>query len=283
MDVRSRLTGRRGVALPFSDACEPFGFSGEASSQMFGALRQLAEARRWRYVEIRNGACLGSQFPASSTYLRHTLDLSSGADTMFPQFKGTVRTAVRKAQAAGVRVSFSCTLDAVRGFFRLNCMTRRRHGLPPQPFLFFKNLQEKVLAQGKGMVVTAEIDGRPIAASVYCHIGDQALFKYGASDSRFQSLRGSSLVMWEAIKWYAERGYRQMSLGRTAPGNEGLRRFKLAWGGTESALTYARYDCRQRRFVSGDRRDDDAGYAWAKLLPLSVLRLAGRALYRHMG
>jgi hypothetical protein len=89
--------------------------------------------------------------------------------------------------------------------------------------------------------------------------------------------------MWEAIKWHAERGYRQLSLGRTAPGNEGLRRFKLGWGATESVLHYVRFDFRRQEFVTDDGRKKETGYRLVRQMPLGVLRLAGRVFYKHMG
>jgi hypothetical protein len=283
MDVDSWLTGRRGVALPFSDACEPFGVTPNMAEDVLRDLREMGTARGWRYFEIKNGGCFRPDIPPSSTYLRHTLDLLPGAQRLFERLKGSVRTAIRKAESAGVRVFFSSASSSIADFCQLHCETRRRHGLPPQPVSFFRNLQRHVLGADRGVVVTAVQGQRPIAGAVFCHIGQQALFKYGASDWRFQGLRGSTLVMWEAIKWHAERGYRQLSLGRTAPGNEGLRRFKLGWGATESVLHYVRFDFRRQEFVTDDGRKKETGYRLVRQMPLGVLRLAGRVFYKHMG
>lgn len=284
MQVSSRLTGRRGVALPFSDYCEPVGMEeGCGSRELEDFLKQLGREKGWRYCEIRTASVPGDRRPVYAKYLKHTLDLKVGEQSLFDHVESSVRTSIRKARKAGVEVTFSGDLDAVRLFYRLNCITRRRHGLPPQPFAFFKSLHQQVLATGLGQVVTAWHSGRAIAASVFCHFGGKVIFKYGASDKSFQDLRASTLVMWEAIRHYALSGCDQISLGRTEASNDGLRRFKSGWGAAESELGYMRYDFNQGRYIGNGRQGRDGGYRIVKMLPLSCSRIIGALLYKHMG
>ena len=114
--------------------------------------------------------------------------------------EASVRRAIRKAEKSGVTVAVSRELDAMKIFYSLQCKTRRKHGLPPQPFSFFRNICRHVLSKDLGMVVIASCQNRPIAASVYFQLGARAIYKFGASDESFQQLRGANLVMWEAIK-----------------------------------------------------------------------------------
>ena len=44
---------------------------------------------------------------------------------------------IKKALKEGVEVQLHNSFESVKSFFKLNCMTRKRHGLPPQPFKFF--------------------------------------------------------------------------------------------------------------------------------------------------
>ena len=102
----------------------------------------------------------------------------------------------------------------MESYYRLHCQTRRRHGLPPQPFKLFAAIQEHVLAPGLGCVITALDRARPIAAAVFMQFGGKALYKFGASDFKYQHLRGNNLVMWEAIRWFASRGCSRLHFGR---------------------------------------------------------------------
>ena len=282
MHVNSWLTGNRGVALPFSDYCEPVGLDLRHVGLVLDSLKALGRRKTWRYFEIRSDIGVERGCPASAVYRKHSLDLTGGEQALSGRLESSVRTSIRKAIKEGVEVTFSRSLEAVGEFYGLNCLTRRRHGVPPQPFSFFRNLQQQVLARGLGEVAIARQGGIVIAASVYCHAGRRVLFKYGASDSRYQRLRGSTLVMWEAIRRYAREGYTHLSLGRTSGDNEGLLRFKTGWGAEESELRYFKYNFQSDRFVGGGPGHSEPGYRLVRMLPLSCSRLIGKVLYKHM-
>jgi hypothetical protein len=170
----------------------------------------------------------------------------------------------------------------VAAYYRLHCATRWHHGLPPQPWSFFRKLHEHVIAPGKGIVALAEFQNQWIAGAVFAHHRDRAIFKYGASDPRYQHLRPNNLVMWEAIRWCCRSGMRSLSFGRTELNNEGLAHFKRGWGAAEGRVQYHKFDLRSNRFV-GEEKGMKASYTAFKVLPLPVLRLAGNLLYRHAG
>ena len=99
--------------------------------------------------------------------------------------------------------------------------------------------------------------------------GNRAIYKFGASDERFQHLRPNNLVLWEAIALLAREGFEDLHLGRTSLGNEGLRRFKLSWGTTEETIRYFRFG--QKMNESEMTRDRVSGFhnGFFKALPLS--------------
>ena len=73
-----------------------------------------------------------------------------------------------------------------------------------------------------------------------------------------------------------------MGMGRTSLGNDGLRRFKLSWGTTESVVSYWRYDFRQRALVQGEDKAEGWHNGVFRLMPGPVARLAGALMYRHL-
>ena len=282
MEVSSPWTGRRGVSLPFTDFCQPLKSEGEEAGELHEMA--LAEGRRrgWRYLECRSS---DEDWPGSSpslVFYGHKLNLGAGEEALFENLEGSVRRGIRKAAAAGLRVEFDSSLESVKTYYGLHCRTRRRHGLPPQPFKFFANIQKRLLEPGLGFVVTALSGSRPVAAAVFFHQGRQALYKFGASDSDFQQLRPNNLVIWEGIRHCAARGCEGLHFGRTGLGHEGLRRFKLGFGAREEEIKCCKYDYRAGRFVT----DTDGTQGWFnavfRRLPLPLLRLAGEMLYRHV-
>ena len=200
---------------------------------------------------------------------------------MFEKMDGSVRKAVRKAENEGVKVEALQSLDAIRDFYRLQCLTRKRHGLPPQPWAFFVNIHRHIVSQNLGMVAVASHAGRKIAASVYFFMGGRAIYKYGASDFAQQHLRGPNLVMWEAMKWLAQNGVGRLNLGKTSLANEGLRRFKLNLGAHEEIVEYVKFDLRSGRFVTETDGVEGWHNAVFRAMPVLASRAAGSLLYRH--
>src|SRR5439155_20236892 len=82
MEVRSPLTGRRGVCLPFSDVCEPLIFDPEAVGLVRDQLVRFAQERRWSYLEIRGGKLFRVAEGSAAEFYGHTLDLRNGAEEL---------------------------------------------------------------------------------------------------------------------------------------------------------------------------------------------------------
>ena len=281
MEVDSWLTGRRGVSLPFTDDCEPLCDEAGTFQELFRDAVGFGKSRGWKYIEIRGGRELLHEVPASLSFYGHALDLTAGEAGLFLHLESSVRRAIRKAEKAGVTVEVLQSLEAMRIFYALQCQTRKKHGLPPQPFSFFLNIHRHILSQNLGMVVLARHQGRPVAGAVYFNYGEQALYKFGASDETYQDVRGGNLVMWAAIKEHLRRGAKRLDFGRTSIGNAGLRRFKLGWGTAEHRIEYLKFDLRKNEFVT----DVDGTAGWHtqvfRRLPDCLARTAGRVLYKH--
>jgi hypothetical protein len=284
MEIDSFLTGRRGVSLPFTDFCEPLVSADGQFEELFREATAYGKSNGWKSLELRGGGAFLAGRPASSAYLVHTLDLTGGEKAVYAGIRESTRRSVRKARATGVNLEILTTETAMRKFYRLNQITRREHGLPPQPYRFFEEVHAQVISKGHGFVAMASHGSEAIAASVYFHFGKRAIYKYGASDRRFQHLRPNNLVMWEAIRQSIGDGCTSLSLGRTDPEHTGLRQFKTGWGGEEHSINYYKCGLRACDFMGGHRAPVNglAGRILAHT-PLPVLRVAGSVLYRHMG
>ena len=282
MEVSSPWTGRRGVSLPFTDFCPALNTRKQDGRALYEAAMDSGRERHWRYLECRSASDGWAGASPSLAFHGHVIDLSAGVDDLFKRLDSAVKRGIRKAEAAGLQVDFSSSSEAMETFYALHCRTRRRHGLPPQPFRFFGNIQRHILDAGRGFVATARLKDQPLAGGVFfCH-GRQALYKFGASDYAFQQLRPNHLMMWAAMRHCATGGVLALHLGRTSLANEGLRRFKLSLGASEEAVQYCKYDFSAERFVGGvDQAEGWFNQIFARL-PLPLLRLAGRILYRHL-
>lgn len=309
-EVDSWLTGRRGIALPFTDACTILARDDHAGHAIWNQALALGRTHRWRRLELRDDPSWLAEHPASTSFYHHVLPLTlvgGGADSasadhpnptgvnapgynlqtddaspLFARFDPSVRRAIRKAQHAGLAVEIGTSRDHLDSFFQLLQLTRRRHGLPPQPRRFFDHIQRHLLAPGRGCIVLVRQGARPAAANLFLRFGRRAIYKFGASDERYQQSRASNLAMWEGIRWCRQQGCTTLDFGRTSLDNAGLRRFKLGWGTQESIVRYHCFDYHRNAFVRTADRSSGWHATLFRRLPLPLSRVVGEFLYRHI-
>lgn len=283
MEVSSILTGKRGVSLPFTDSCEPIAADRTRFHSLLDDMISHGRKAHWKYLELRGGAQYLEDVPPHKTYFGHVLPIHSDEDDLLRKANPATRRNIRKAVDSGVRVRISDTLADLDTYYDLHCLTRKRHGLPPQPHAFFRSIHRNVIAAGKGFTVIATHRSRPVAGAVFFHSGRKGIYKFGASDFRFQHLRANNLVMWEAIRWFSQNCFEELSFGRTDLDHAGLIRFKEGWGARRHDIHYYRYDFKRAGFLSDSAGSEEAAARVFRALPVSLLKVAGELLYRHVG
>jgi lipid II:glycine glycyltransferase (peptidoglycan interpeptide bridge formation enzyme) len=282
MEVKSFLTGKRGVSLPFTDQCPPISNDPVNLEETLNRVIEYGKTAKWKHIDLRGNNDYFNGKSTSNSFYRHSLNLFQGKEEIFSGFRDSTKGNIRKAIREDVDIRICNSLDSVKEFFRLQCQTRKYHGLPPQPRSFFKRIFEHVVDANKGFVLLALYHNKVIAGGVFFHFGNKAIYKYGASDRNYLNLRPNNLIMWQAIEWFAENGFKQFSFGRTEQGNDGLLQFKRGWGAKEKKLNYYKYDLKQDCFVS-EKPGVKSSYNLFKMMPLPLLKFTGNILYRHVG
>jgi hypothetical protein len=283
MEITSLLTGKRGVSLPFTDYVDPIVQEGDSSQELFKQILEFGKKKRWKYFELRGVTNLFPQAPPFIRYIGHTLNLARKEEEIFSDFRDSTRRNIKKALSQGVLVKNHDNLKAVKEFYRLNSMTRKVHGLPPQPFCFFQGVHTHIISQGAGFVVLASHRGSTVAGAVFFHFGGKAIFKYGASDPGHLHLRANNLIMWEGIKRLRQKGCQSLCFGRTESENTGLGQYKMGWGVEEKALPYFKFNLHKMEFTTRHSKSIILGRKIFQKIPIPVLNLTGSLLYRHIG
>ncbi|MES2439806.1 MAG: GNAT family N-acetyltransferase [Verrucomicrobiota bacterium] len=282
MEVKSWLTGCRGVSLPFSDFSGPLWIRPEHSRSVYQALLELASGRKWKHLEIRAGGIPPLGAASFRTYQSHQLDLGRGIKAIEKGLHPSVGRAIRKAERGGIAVTVERSAEAMNSFYELHSRTRRRHGLPPQPVGFFRAISKNLIEADLGRIVLAKLGDVPIAGAVFLHSGGNAVYKYGASDTAHWPMRPNHLIMWTAIRHLVESGFKSLHFGRTAATDEGLIRFKLSWGAVSEPLPYFRYNGSGHAWLTEKPQSDESRPMPFRHLPLIINRLAGRLIYPHL-
>jgi CelD/BcsL family acetyltransferase involved in cellulose biosynthesis len=284
-EIRSWLTGRRLVSLPFADHCD-------ALVEDVGQLEDVwshvtAEGRRnhWRYIEVRPTSMAGTprgSLCESSRFCLHVLDLRPDTDALFKSFhKDSIQRKIRRAERERLVYEEGRSEELLRALYRLLLLTRQRHGLPPQPLVWFRNL---LASLGQAMTIRiARRGGQAIAGIVTLRHRDTITYKYGGSDATFHNLGGMQLLFWQTILEARSAGCVTLDLGRSEPEQRGLVTFKDRWGAARSPLRYWQYpetqsaSSRLRSYVMSSGTDA------LRLLPDAFRGAAGRLFYRHIG
>jgi CelD/BcsL family acetyltransferase involved in cellulose biosynthesis len=283
MEVKSWATGVRGVSLPFSDYCEPIIDEQTSYPECFTQVIRTAQQRKWKFLEMRGGEALLCGVSPYTSYYRHVLALCGDAEAVFSKIRSNYRAKIRKARRSGLTATILRSPEAMAEYYRLHCLTRKRHGLLPQPAVFFQKIHAHIIANNCGFVMLVSHRGRNIAGAVFFMFGQRAMYKFGASDLRYQHLHPNYLLFWHVVQWLGCNGYKEICFGRTAEGNQGLMQFKDGWGTSKSLISYYRYDPKTASFMQNTNRAVDVGYNICRKMPIALLKLAGSVLYKHIG
>jgi hypothetical protein len=283
MEISSIITGRRGVSLPFTDYCDPIIKKEIPFENVLESLIQFGKKAKWNYLEFRDGNNIFPEEYHQSFFYGHTLELINDENLVFSSFNSNTKRNIKRAVREGVNIEICNTFQSIKSFYRLHCLTRKRHGLPPQPFNFFIKIYDYIISKRHGFIVLANIESKIVGAAVFFHFGNKALFKYGASDLIYQRFRPNHLIMWEAIKRYIYNGYRYFCFGRTKPNNDGLRRFKSGWGTDEKEYKYYRYNLKKNIFEKESITLYSLSTNFFKVMPIPLSKAVGSILYKHIG
>ena len=281
--IDSWLTGRRIISLPFSDHCEPLLKEPAALEALLTHARSGVEAGRYKRMEIRPHSPQGEEvrgFQPKGGAVLHRLDLTAPSDQLFRSFhKDCIQRKIRRAERENLAYEEGSSEAQLLDFYRLMTMTRRRHGLPPQPLKWFRAL---IAAFGPNLKIRlARKDGAAVASIITLSHRETMVYKYGCSDASANKYGGTPMLFWRTIQDAKASGQNELDMGRSDLDDPGLSVFKEHWGSIRIPLTYWKYP------AEGSRTKP----AWQTRLanravsasPDRVLQLAGNVLYRHMG
>ena len=175
----------------------------------------------------------------------HVLDLTGGFSEVWShRFRGTARTAVRKAERAGLKVEVDRSGQALGVFFELyEKSIQRWAAMQHEPVVLtrwrtIRATSPRMLAAvsrhfGKNCEIwVARANGVPIAAIVVLRFGSNAKYWRGAMDKRLATpVRANEYLHSLAIEEACRSGCRRYEMGQSRPGSS-LAAFKEKLGAT---------------------------------------------------
>ncbi len=314
MNVRNLFLGKRTVCFPYSDHCDPLLGDPEDFGELTNSVMDHSPNGNveFRFYKV------GREVPGlnqDDSYVNYVLPLRSEnaelSDSMIPDsctqidllfsslHKSCIQRQIRKAQKNGVTVRQGKSLADLKQFYNLHLLTRKRHGVPAQPFRFFKKLRSEF---GKGFkLLIADHDGNPVSAiillwapsleerrSLIFRRASEAqrakmavYYKFGASNPLGLRLGANPLLFWQAIRRAVELGFQEFDLGRTSRADRGLADFKRHLGAAPKPLTYLAPGKSTGSLENGPL-NSVAGSVFS-VLPTRINQMSGSLFYRYLG
>lgn len=287
--VQSPLTGRRLVALPFSDLCPLLAVDDDSAGDLVDQAIRLAQEKRVKYLELRTSIndvlAKRVDLVEGNLYVRWLMPLASDPDIVWSGLRKPIQHQIKKSRNLGVQVYIAQNREDVAHYYRLHLQTRcKKQGMPAQPQQFFFGLWDTFASSGAVQLLLAEYKGVIIAGMILLASGTIIRYAYGASDERYLNLAPNNLLLWTAITLGCRQGYQTFDLGRTACDNEGLMEFKRRWGAIKEPLPYYYYPN-----MAGLAATSESSWKYRllttswKRLPLQVAGPLGGYLYKHLG
>jgi len=286
--VKSWITGRRLVSLPFSDHCEPLVDSSNELDVIRGHLQTVQESGGWKYVEVRpairafDDTSTEERFQPSKRYYLHTIDLGPKIEDVTRRFhKSSIQLSIRRAERRGLRHECGRSDFLFEKFWEMLLHSRRRHCVPPPPAGWFRNLRDCL---GNALKIhVAFKDKTPVASVLTLKFKNTVVYKYGGSDQAYHRLGSMPFVLFNSICEAKSNGAQVFDLGRSDCENTGLIRFKNRWASIPTLITYWRFPGPAPQTSNAESRSLKLAKRVFQSVPDSVLKLAGETLYRHVG
>jgi len=282
MFVKSFLTGRRVVSLPFTTYCNPLmpeRLIEEAMRFAFDRFRGV------RYVELKLLERAQGSFGhlgVASAFVSQVLSLDPDIDKLFLSFHpSSIRHRVRRAEKLGLVFRLGDKESDLHQFYRFYSLMRRKNGLPPQPYAFFANMHRILTSKNLLELPVVEYEGKVIAVTILLKGRSTWHLEYSASDPRFLQQGSNQFLIWRCIEMAHQAGAKHFDFGRTSLSHHSLLEFKDRWQAKRRAIRYHYFPQDTKPTHSRDYSDSLLGRL-NKRLPLSLLTWEGRLLYRHL-
>ena len=289
-EVKSWLTGKRLVNIPFASLCDPLVSNSADMKELVKASLKLKNELKSSFIEIRtfqSGSMLnGDRLSQLNHYKNHYLLLQNDIEQIKKGFdRKTVRQSVNRAMKSNMKLIVADKESDLVTFYKLYTCTRKNIGLPPQPYKFFKMLWDTFLADDRIALLLAEKDKQIIAGVIIFKFKNRVSAEYAAWNRQYKKICPNHFLYWTAIKIAHQEGYDIFDLGRTSSSNENLMKFKDRWGTSIAELPYFFYPEVNSNQMS--QREITISYKIMKKiftnLPQASLPAIGKICYRHLG
>jgi hypothetical protein len=284
MLVERWLTGKKLVSLPLTAYCTPL-LPDNSLDEVVEFVRSChvdSVPIELKVLPTEDRTLNVGSLAEDSSYVTHILEIDREPDELMKLFHGTsVRQRIRRASRENLSLRMASSESDLKHFHRLLTGVRKKHGLPPHPYLFFRNMWRILGPLDMLRVPMIEHAGEVVSAAIVLKYKDTFHFEYSATSEAHFHLCPNQMLIWETIKMAFQEGARFYDFGRSTLASTSLIEFKERWKAKRYPLMYLYYPDRSK-----DHQQESSPRKVLETvnrhLPESLLRLEGQFIYKHI-
>lgn len=268
----SPLLGRKLSSAVFNTYASPRFADVDECAALLDAAVSIAERERVDVIEIKSAEALPPRatqpagFAERGVYQRTLIPLDGAAEfeaRLRGKFRRQLRALRRDWDAVGLQLERSQDMIDLELFHDLLVRCNRdTHMMVAQPYAFFVRLWKELRAVGAlDLWVVRDRRGEIVAGCVFGLEGEVATGMFSASAEHHRRHAVDTLMKADAIRSYADRGFRWADLGICSPRQEGLVFAKSRFAGETETLPYYFRPMSRRHVPDLDYAD---AYMWLR-------------------
>ncbi|HEC92579.1 MAG TPA: GNAT family N-acetyltransferase, partial [Candidatus Atribacteria bacterium] len=133
---------------------------------------------------------------------------------LWNKLKRSCYTAIKRAKKKGIIVKRINDKNYLNKIYNLEVLTRKRLGIPIPRFDYYLNLW-KFLYPKYLEIFVSEKDDDILSSDIFLKFRNTILGMHNASTIEGRRLGANTLMIWEAIKWGYQEGYKIFDFGST--------------------------------------------------------------------
>lgn len=276
--TRNLWGAKKLISLPFTDYLPVLNNNNSALAALCHHLQEEFRGRIENVV-IRADQPL-SGVPAESLNVRHELCTDRPMTEIESSYASAIKRNLRRSDSRQLEFQKRSDFAAMDIFYGLHVLTRRKQGVPVQPWQYFQRLHELLIKPGLGFIGVVERSGEPVAAVVLLGFNKRLVYKYAASDPSALEHRPNDCLVHNSIRIASEEGYHCFDFGISDKKQDGLCQFKRKWGATESDIFHC-YLLGEPDSSDGPSRARRIAAEVIRNCPTVVCRALGNAFYKY--
>lgn len=159
-------------------------------------------------------------------------------ESIMSRFKGTTRTAIRKAEREGVYTTWARSDEYIDKFFEIHTFMAQRNEITHRSIQYFYGLRDALSDRLRVYLVHHEDD--ILAASITINYFGKMYYLYAGSNDTKRSLMPNQKMIYDTLKWGFEEGATQFDFGgvKALDNSDGLYQFKKHFAYKDEPAVY---------------------------------------------